>query len=110
MMGKRMRKYIIRTLGVAILLAALVWTVDWLLLHHKVAQDANAFGAVEVRYRFAIHLKNRRIEQRSEKPRMEECVHSMFPHYNESPCWYLARHPDQLEELDGGRWHFFYEE
>jgi hypothetical protein len=109
-MGQRIRKYMTRALAVAVLLAALVWTIDWLILRHKVSQDCDAFGEVEVRYRFSIRLKNRRMEQRSEKPQMVECVHSMFSHYDEAPCWYLERHKNQMQTLDSGPWHFFYEE
>jgi hypothetical protein len=34
----------------------------------------------------------------------------MFPHYDETPCWYLKRHTNQSQELDGRPWRFFYEE
>jgi hypothetical protein len=101
------RKYVRRSLGAAILLASLAWTADWLVLRHKVNADGDAFGDVEVRYRFNVHLRNRQIEQRSEKPQSVECVNSVFPHYDESPCWYLQRHANQIEDLDGGPWHFW---
>jgi len=100
-------KYFKRILGTAVLLSAAVWTFDWLLLRHKVNADSDAFGEVQVRYRFAVHLKNRQIEQRNEKPQPVECVNSFFPHYDESPCWYLRRHPNQSEDLDSGPWHFW---
>ena len=109
-MAQRIRRYVKLTLAAGILLAALVWTADWLLLRHKVAADGDAFGEVQVHYRFAVRLKNRRIEQSSEKPKWEECVHSLFPHYDDTPCWYLERHTNQLQTLDGGPWHFFYQE
>jgi hypothetical protein len=109
-MGHRIRRYVVRALAVLALLAVLVWTGDWLLLRHTVTQDGEAFGEVEVHYRFAVRLKNKRIEQSSEKPQMVECVHSMLPHYDDPPCWYLKRHTEQLQTLDGSPWHFFYEE
>ncbi len=108
-MGKRVRRYLTRGLVVILLLAAMLWTVDWLLLRRKIAQPSDAFGQVEVHRRYAIHLKNRRIEQRTELPKMEECVHSMFPHYNDTPCWYLERHADQTFDVDSGPWRFFSE-
>jgi hypothetical protein len=109
-MGQRIRRYIKRALAATVVLAALLWSADWLLLRRTIARNGEAFGEVEVHYRFAIHLKNKRIEQSPTKTRVEECVHSMFPHYDEQPCWYLARHTEQLQTLDGGRWHFWYEE
>ena len=109
-MGRRIRRFVKCALAAVVLLGALVWAADWLLLRHTVAQDGEAFGEVEVHYRFAVRLKNKRIEQSSERPRQVECVHSLFPHYDETPCWYLVRHKDQLEAIDGSPWHFFYEE
>ncbi len=99
---------IIRRTVVGLALAgAAAWTCDWLVLRHKVNSDGDAFGQVEVRYRFAVHLKNRQIEQRKEQPQMVECVNSMFSHYEDPPCWYLKRHADQVQDLDGGPWHFW---
>jgi hypothetical protein len=101
------KKYFRGAVAGVLLLGVAVWTGDWLVLRHKVSADANAFGDVEVRYRYAVHLKNRQIEQQNEKPQPVECVNSLFPHYDESPCWYLERHPNQTEDLDGGPWHFW---
>jgi hypothetical protein len=47
--------------------------------------------------------------QYTAKPRMQECVHSAFPHMNESPCWYLERHANDVQELDSAPWHFYYQ-
>lgn len=104
------RKYVKRVLAVVIVLAAILWTADWLLLRHRVAEDGVAFGEVEVHYHYAVRLKNKRVEQNPESSKVEECVHSMFPHYDETPCWFLERHTSQSQELDGRPWHFFYEE
>jgi hypothetical protein len=87
----------------AILLGAVVWTADYLILWRRAA-----FGQVDVHYRYAIHMKNQRIEQSSEKTATEECVSSLFPHYDETPCWYLRRHTEQLLNVDGSPWHFWY--
>lgn len=104
------RKYTKRVMAVAIVVAALLWTVDWLLLRHRVAEEGEAFGEVEVHYHYGVRLKNKRVEQTRENSKVEECVHSMFPHYDETPCWYLKRHTNQSQDLDGRPWRFFYEE
>lgn len=106
-MAKPVRKFLKRALGMAILSTALAWTVDWLILRHKVTTDSGAFEEVMVRRRYAVHLKNRQIEQRNEQPHPEECINSLFPHYDELPCWYLKRHANDNEDLDGGAWHFW---
>jgi hypothetical protein len=108
--AQRIRRTIKWTAGVAVLLAALAWMADWLLLRHKAAQDGEAFGEVEVHYQYAVRLKNKRVEQNPESVQTVECVHSIFPHYDETPCWYLERHTSQIQTLDGRPWRFFYEE
>jgi len=108
-MRQRIARFLKFALAALALLAAIVWTVDWLILRHKVAQTSQAFGEVEVHYRYAVHLKNRRIEQRSEKANIE-CVHSVLPHYGDTPCWYVERHKVQVQELNGSPWHFFYDD
>ena len=108
-MGRRIRTWVKRIVLTAVLAAAVLWTSDWMLLRLKIARNGDAFGSVLVHFRYAVHLKNKRIEQYNSKPRMQECVHSAFPHMNESPCWYLERHADGIEDLDGGAWHFYYQ-
>ena len=108
-MGRRIGTWLKRVVLAAVLAAAVVWTGDWLLLRLNMARDRGAFGSVEVHYRYALHLKNKRIEQYTAKPRMQECVHSAFPHLNESPCWYLERHANDVQELDSAPWHFYYQ-
>ncbi|GEM_PF-4265644 len=99
--------YIKRALFALTGAAGLLWTTDWLLLRIKISRDANAFGEVTVRRNYAVRLRNRQIEQDRGKPMPEECVHSLFSHYNDSPCWYLERHRNDTESLDSGPWHFW---
>lgn len=82
----------------------IVWIGDWLLLKRK---GDDGIGSVEVQHRFEVKLKNRRIEQRTEKPHDEECVQSLFPHNGDDPCWYMAKHAQDVEEIDGNRWQFY---
>jgi hypothetical protein len=104
-LGRLFRKIVLFMLLGAIALGGAAWGADWLWWRHKT--DADAYGAIEVHHRFAVKLKNRRIEERSERPHPEECVHSLFPHEGDDPCWYVARHRDDVEEIDSGQWHFY---
>jgi hypothetical protein len=79
-----------RGLAPLIVLCGMLWLADWLILRSRVAHD-RGFGEVDVQRRYAVQLKNKRIEQLSQKPEPEECVESIFPHDEESPCWYLKR-------------------
>lgn len=105
--ARRGGKIVKRTLLAFALAAGVVWSADWLVLRLRIARDANAFGSVEVRRRYAVHLKGKRIEQDLAKPEIDECVHSLFPHYDDSPCWYLERHKDQFQDVDSSPWHFW---
>ena len=106
-MAIRVRTFVYRVFAGIALAVGLAWAADYAVLARKVAREAGAFGDVEVRRSYAVHLRNNRVEQDMGKPALEECVYSLFPHYDESPCWYLARHATRSEELDGRPWHFW---
>jgi len=48
---------------------------------------------VQVQRYFEVSLKNRKTEYMRDEPRPQPCVRSLLPHYGDTPCWYLARHP-----------------
>ena len=87
-----------------------MWGADWAILQIRISRGPDAFGTVEVHRRYAIHLKNKRVEQRTELPHDEECVRSLFPHNGESACWYLQRHANQDEDMNSAPWRFYKEE
>jgi hypothetical protein len=37
-----------------------------------------------------------------DKPQSMECVNALFPHYGDTPCWYMKRHTVIQENLDSG--------
>lgn len=100
-------KHVRRAMGALILLAAIVWLADDLLLRRRIAQGGG-YNQVEVHQRYAVALKNKQVEYRSVKPYMQECVASLFPHQNEYPCWYLQKYSDRIDDIDSGPWHFWY--
>ena len=93
-----------RTLLAIVAAAALTWCADWAIL---AVRGANGFGSVEVRRRYAVHLKGKRVEQDLAKPETDDCVRSLFSHYDDLPCWYLKRHKDQVLDVDSSPWHFW---
>jgi hypothetical protein len=75
-------------------LAALVWIADYLLLryHKAYPNSGDAFGIVEMQRLYAIPQKNGKIDYEfdAQQPVVETpCVHSLFPHMGNNPCWYL---------------------
>ena len=99
-------KYGRLVLAGALLLAAIVWIFDDLSLHRKMARN-EGYGEAMVHQRYAVSLKNKQVEYRSVKPYLQECVHSLFPHQGESPCWYVEKYADRMDKIDGGQWHFW---
>ena len=85
-----------RALAGALLLAALVYAGDYLFVRFKMAfpKSGDAFGTVQMMRLYAIPQKNGKIDYEFDAQQPEvttPCVHSLFPHMGNSPCWYLQR-------------------
>lgn len=85
-----------RALASTLLLAAFAYVADYGLLRYRVANPkaAPAFGNVTMERLYAIPQKNGKIEYQFDARQPEvsvPCVHSLFPHMDQSPCWYLQR-------------------
>jgi hypothetical protein len=79
-----------------LLLAALVYAGDYLLVRYRMAyaKSGNALGTVEMMRLYAIPLKDGKTEYDLDAQQPEvttPCVHSLFSHMGYSPCWYLKR-------------------
>lgn len=80
---------------IAALGVALVYAGDYLRVRYKMIRQAgDAFGTVKMERLYAIPQKNGKIEYEFDAQRPEvvmPCVHSLFPHMGNDPCWYLRR-------------------
>jgi hypothetical protein len=90
-----MKALSIRLAGGVLLLAAVVYGGDWLLLRYRNWKRGDAFGTVTVTPVYVIQEKNGKTEYQYDPPQDQTCVHSWFPHFGYSPCWYLSRHQEQ---------------
>lgn len=88
-----------RTLLVVLLLFALVYAGDFLLLRYRIATNDRPFGTVTVRPYYAVPQKNHKTEFLFDDPQDQTCVHSLFPHLGDQPCWYLSTHKDQRIDI-----------
>lgn len=73
-----------------------VFILDYAVLRAKMMFPAlgAATGTVQMQRLYAIPQKNGRIEYEldANQPQVDApCVHSLFPHMGNSPCWYLAQ-------------------
>jgi hypothetical protein len=80
------RVFVSLVLGVGILYVA-----DYLVLRYRVATNRNAYGTVTVQPYYAVPRKDGKTEYMFDDPQDQTCVHSIFPHLGDSPCWYLNR-------------------
>ncbi len=94
--GRQIILIAIRNLLFAVvLLAAVAYVLDYAVLRFRIATNRNAMGTVTVRPVYAVPQKNHSTEFLAGDPQDQVCVHSLFPHLGDAPCWYLVRHKEQ---------------
>ena len=88
-----------RILLSALLLGAVIYAADYLLLRYRIATNHAPFGTITVRPYYAVPQKNHKTEFLFDDPHEETCVHSLFPHLGDHPCWYLSTHKNQRIDI-----------
>jgi hypothetical protein len=77
---------------VAALSSAVLYAGDYLLINWRIHKGQKPFETIQVESYSAVPEKNNRVEFFYNEPETEECVRSLFPHFDDNPCWYAARH------------------
>jgi hypothetical protein len=82
--------------GAVIVLLVLVYAGDYIRVRWKMAhpKSGDAFGTIQMERLYAIPQKNGKVEYEFDALQPEvttPCVHSLFPHMGDTPCWYLQR-------------------
>ena len=94
-----------RNLPIAVLIVVLFgWLVylgDYLSLRYRFPNHREQFGSIQVRTYYAVPMKNRSTEYMFNPPAPRTCVNSLFPHFGDTPCWYLRRHTRQEINVGG---------
>ena len=72
-----------------------IYAGDYLLLRFRIATNRNPFGTVTIRPYYAVPQKDGKTEFLLDDPQDQPCVHSLFPHAGDDPCWYLSRRKDK---------------
>ncbi len=91
-----MRLVLKRIFVIAAILLAVLYIYDYLsVLHRKSAQrQGDPFDVVVHPRLLAIPQKGNRVEFAldAQSPMVSDtCVHSLFPHFGYTPCWYVSR-------------------
>ena len=87
---------VLRGVIAVIVLLAVVYAGDYVLVRWKMAHPkaGEAFGTVQMERLYAIPQKNGKTDYEFDAQQPEvttPCVHAIFPHLGDAPCWYLQR-------------------
>ena len=88
-------RFLARSIAGIVLTLAAAYFIDYLVLRLRVATNRQPYGSVTVHPYYAVPQKDQKTEFLVGDPTNQECVHSLFPHMGDKPCWYLASHTDQ---------------
>ena len=80
-------------------IGAFTFVVDYAVFRLRIWTGGAALGSVVVRHYYAVPQKNGKTEFIFDPPQPWTCVHSLFPHGGNLPCWYLTRHPEQRTDM-----------
>ena len=95
----RLRRIFLFTVLAAVGLTALVYGLDFVVFRIRVAANWNAYGSVTVHHYTAVLQKNGKTTMTFDPPQPWTCVHALFSHGGNLPCWYLSRHPEQVTNI-----------
>ena len=93
------QQFLQKTFAAVVLTIGVVYACDYLLLRFRIATNRQPYGTVTVHPYYAVPQKNHKTEYLFDDPRDELCVHSLFPHVGDSPCWYLSRNKDRRIDI-----------
>jgi len=80
-----------RALIIAVLSLCGLFLADTLALWLPVPAGRRQYGVIQVRRFYAMPLKGSKTEYGDAGTENVTCVHSLFPHFGYSPCWYADR-------------------
>ncbi len=94
-----LKRLFLRTFAAVVLAAGALYFCDYVILRVRIATNRQPYGTVTVTPYYAVPQKNHKTEFLFDDPRDETCVHSLFPHSGDSPCWYLSRNKEQRTNM-----------
>ena len=91
-----MRTHISRIIYAPLLLLAVAYGYDYASVRHRISENkpGDPFDVVTYPHLLAIPQKGNKVEYAldAQSPmESDPCVHSLFPHYGYTPCWYVRR-------------------
>jgi len=80
-----------RILFITILSLLILYIGDYISVRYRIPKNRDQFGMVKVQRYYAVGLKSGKTDFMFLPPQNQVCVHSLFPHFGDTPCWYLSR-------------------
>jgi len=80
-----------RILLVTLLSLCLLYIGDYVSVRYRIPNNRPQFDVVKIQRYYAVGLKSGKTEFMFLGPTNQMCVHSLFPHFGYTPCWYLNR-------------------
>lgn len=87
-----------RILLITLVLLIILYLGDYVSIRYCIPNGRQQFGVVKIQRYYAVGLKNSKTEFMFLDPETRACVHSLFPHFGNTPCWYLTRR--NLQRID----------
>lgn len=94
-----MKGLLLRIVGAGVILALLTYVGDYVSVRYRISKGRAQFSTVTIQPYYAIHEKSGKTEYDFAEPQSQVCIHSLFPHFGYSPCWYVKRHTDKRIDI-----------
>ncbi|WP_263358526.1 hypothetical protein [Acidicapsa ligni] len=93
--GRWIARWTQRTLLVTLATFVVTYCGDWAIFMLR-SQPTNQ---ITVNKYLTLPLKDNKVEYDFEGTLPETCAQSLYPRNGSVPCWYLSRHPTQVDHL-----------
>jgi hypothetical protein len=88
-----------RVLLITALLLGTMYLCDYLSVRYRIPNHRHPFGTITIHPYYAVPRKDGKTEFLFDERRTEQCVHSLFPHFGDNPCWYVSRRTQRRIDL-----------
>ena len=95
----KFRRIALRSFLAAVALLGIAYAADYGVFRYRLATKRQLFGSVSVEHYYMVAHKDGKAEIIFDPPVPVTCVHSLFPHAGDPPCWFLIRHAEQRTDL-----------
>lgn len=97
--GSWLQRIALRLLLAALVLLGIAYGADYGVFRYRLATKRQPFGSVSVDHYYVVAHKDGKAELIFDPPVQQTCVHCLFPHAGDPPCWYLARHAEPRTDI-----------